>query len=302
MTPQQALLRLGAVATATELRRLADPWEIRKAVESGTVVRVGPLRYALPGADEARVTAARLGGVLGGLSAAAHWNWKVKEPASLPCVIVPPWRRRGEAERKGVDLHWDVVAAEEVSRAGVTSPLRTAVDCLRWLPEQDAISVADSALRSGKVTKAELVAAAGALPRTGRVRATGLAHRADGRAANPFESVLRCLADAVPGLDPVPQGAVAGVGHGDLVDPVLGLVIEAESHEFHSEKAAFRYDCRRYTAMTRAGWRVVRFVWEDVMARQQYVIDVLTDLVASGPPPSGWLADAAWDPLLGGGS
>ncbi|GGO92422.1 hypothetical protein GCM10011584_28790 [Nocardioides phosphati] len=50
-----------------------------------------------------------------------------------------------------------------------------------------------------------------------------------------------------------------------------------------TEKAAFRYDCRRYTAMVRAGWRVVRFVYEDVMARQDDVREVLTDLVALGP-------------------
>lgn len=67
------------------------------------------------------------------------------------------------------------------------------------------------------------------------------------------------------------------------MDRLLRLVIEAESHEFHTEKAAFRYDCRRYTAMVRAGWRVVRFVYEDVMARQDYVREVLTDLVALGP-------------------
>ena len=49
--------------------------------------------------------------------------------------------------------------------------------------------------------------------------------------------------------------------------------------KFHAQPEAFRYDVRRYTAMTRAGWLVVRFVWEDVMHRQAYVASVLADLV-----------------------
>jgi very-short-patch-repair endonuclease len=60
----------------------------------------------------------------------------------------------------------------------------------------------------------------------------------------------------------------------------LRIAVEAESLEFHALPDAFRYDVRRYTAMTRLGWLVVRFVWEDVMHRPAYVADVLADLVA----------------------
>ena len=45
---------------------------------------------------------------------------------------------------------------------GVTSPLRTVLDCARRLPFSEALAVADSALRSGLVTEDELrLAAAG---------------------------------------------------------------------------------------------------------------------------------------------
>ena len=43
---------------------------------------------------------------------------------------------------------------------------------------------------------------------------------------------------------------------------------------------------RRYTEMVRHRWMVVRFCWEDVMFRREYVAEVLSDLVVAGSP---WL-------------
>jgi very-short-patch-repair endonuclease len=81
----------------------------------------------------------------------------------------------------------------------------------------------------------------------------------------------------------VPQVHIGGdafIGSADLVDVGLGLVIEAESWGYHGDRAAFDRDVRRYTAMVRAGWRVVRFLWHDVRHRPAHVGAVLADLVA----------------------
>ena len=102
---------------------------------------------------------------------------------------------------------------------------------------------------------------------------------ASAKAANPFESVLRAIAIDVPRLQPVPQGAVGPRFHADVADAALRIALEAESFEFHALPEAFRHDIRRYTEMTRQGWLVVRFVWEDVMERPAYVRGVLVDLV-----------------------
>jgi very-short-patch-repair endonuclease len=56
-------------------------------------------------------------------------------------------------------------------------------------------------------------------------------------------------------------------------------VVECESHEFHSQPEAFRYDVRRYTRMVLAGWIVVRLVWEDVMHKPDAVHATLVDAV-----------------------
>jgi very-short-patch-repair endonuclease len=102
--------------------------------------------------------------------------------------------------------------------------------------------------------------------------------------------VLRALAiDA--GLDVEPQQWVGAVGRADLVDRGRALVIEAESHQFHADRASLARDVRRYTALVRLGQRVARFTWEEVMFEQDYVLEVLRDLACvrawSGPPASG---------------
>lgn len=295
--PVEALIRLGGVATAQELRAVCMPRPIRAALDGGRVIRPGPRQYALPVVPEAFVAAARVGGVVGGLSAALHWGWKVKTPPRRPRIICPRGRKRSKEVREGVDIWWDGVAEEDLHAGRVTTPRRTLLDCMRRLPYDEALCVADSALRSG-LPRSLLVEAAEASPRTGRPQALRVARAADARAANPFESCLRAICHGVEDLSVEPQLLVEDIGHADLVDPRLRIAIEADSWEHHSLPEPFRYDVRRYTAMVRHRWRVVRFVWEDVMHRQDYVAAVLADLVAQGEPIYGQLVAPGRDSRL----
>lgn len=275
METVQALTMLGGVTTTQDLLRCTSRRRLRTAASAGTIVRSGPRRWALPGPDDARTAAARVGGTVSHLSAAQHWGWKVKLPPDRPCVTVPR-RSRGLAS-EGVEVHWADLRRDEVSH-GVTEPVRTVVDCARAYPFDVALAVADSAMRSG-IAREALVDAAQESPRTGRRRAIRVAEVADGRAANPFESVLRALAIEA-GLDVEPQQWVGSVGRVDLLDRGRALVIEAESHEFHADRASLARDVRRYTAFVRLGQRVARFTWEEVMFEQDYVGEVLRDLGA----------------------
>ena len=53
-------------------------------------------------------------------------------------------------------MHWSDLLPEDVVN-GVTCPARTVVDCARDLLFDAALAVADSGLRSGLVTPAELL-------------------------------------------------------------------------------------------------------------------------------------------------
>lgn len=275
MDAVDALRRLGGVATLGELVGPTTRKKVRVAVEAGTVVRLRHDRYALAGTGEHRSAAVAAGGVMSHLSAAVAWGWKVKHSPRVPWVTLPRNRRTPVGD---LEVRWADLPARDVTNH-VTRPARTVVDCARALPFDEALAVADSALRGGEVGRHQLRLAAQDGPRTGRGRALAVVEAADGRAANPFESVLRAIATRVPGLVVQPQGLVEGVGWVDLLDERLGVVIEAESFEFHGTKDGLRRDVRRYTECTRRGLVVVRFLWEEVMFAPEHVEQVLTEMV-----------------------
>lgn len=274
MDPVDALNRLGGVASLGELLGPTTRARLRTAVAHGRVVHLKHDRYGLVDLSSDQRTAVAAGGVVSHLSAALAWGWKVKHPPLQTHVTVPHGARRPTQD---VALHWSRLDDSEVRR-GVTSQVRTVVDCARGLPFDEALAVADSALRGGEVDRHQLMLAAEASPRTGRSRAIAVVEAANPLAANPFESVVRAIALGVPGLTVKPQGEVAGVGIVDLLDERLGIVVEAESFEFHSSNAALRRDVNRYTRCVRLGLTPVRFLWEQAMFQPEYVRQVLLDV------------------------
>lgn len=267
------LTRLGGVADARTLVELTSRGQLRRALERGEVVRLTRGGYALPTAERGLRAARSVSGVASHLSAAAYWQWKLKTPPDLPRVIVPAKRRLAPARRDGMHVSWRDLEPGDVS-GPVTSPVRTILDCARDLPFDEALSVADSALRSGRITTEGLISAAESAPTRGRQRCLRVARAADERAANPFESVLRAIALEVKGLDLVPQVELDLQTlrcRPDLVDVLRKVVVEADSFEHHGHRSALKRDCRRYTVLALHGWLVLRFSWEDVMLHPEFV-------------------------------
>jgi very-short-patch-repair endonuclease len=253
--------QLGGVARRRDLLRVVSAEDIASALADGLLTETSRGRYATHDIAGDVVTAHAAGGVLGGLSAAQRWDWAVKHPPERPVVIVP---RNRSLARADLEVRRRDLPAGSVE-GGVLSRVHTVVDCARTLPFDEALSVADSALRSRKVTRHQLLACARASPRSGRPRAIRVAELADPRADNPFESVARAIAFDVAGLQVEPQVGVGSIGRVDLADVKLKIVVECESWAYHGGVQPFRTDVRRYTRLVCSGWLVVRFVWEDVM-------------------------------------
>ena len=278
---------MGGVADARTLVDCTSRRKVRTSLRKGEIVRIGKGRYALPTARVALRAAGTLNGVVSGKSAALYYGWQVKLPPDQPTVTVPRTRKVKPERREGIDVKWREIPPEHITNPGATSKAWTVIDCARTLPFDEALAIADSALRNGDVTKAELLRLAQQLASTGRTECLRVIKAADRRAANPFESVLRAIALDVPGLHVVPQEWTDDVGYPDLVDTRLRLVIEAESFEFHGKRHALYQDSERYNAFAMKGWWVIRFSWEHVMFEADYVRDVLTRMVRllSGRPP-----------------
>jgi len=193
-----------------------------------------------------------------------------------PTVTVPRKRKVPASIRTEVDVFWRTLAAGRLACGQATPPLQTVIDCARWLPFDEALAIADSALRHRSVTPEQLLSAAISSNRgRGAPTVVRVLCAADARADNPFESALRAISLDVPGLRLVPQVEIRRKGRRvvrpDLVDEGLRIVAEADSFEHHGSRKALAIDCARYDNLVADGWTVLRFAWEQVMYRPDWV-------------------------------
>jgi very-short-patch-repair endonuclease len=277
----ELLSRMGGVATRSTLVAASSRHAVQRAISAGEIVSVARGRYALPNADAALVAAIRLCGTVSHTSAALQHGWSVGAVPARPHVTVAKNRLLTADQRAGVDLHRTSLGPDDVD-GHVTSRDRTLLDCLRSDSVADGLAVADSALRDG-YSPSRLSALARDAGGPGSRQIRWIAQRADGRAANGFESALRAITLTVPGLHVVPQVAIrepAFLGRPDLVDEQLGIILEADSFEWHGDRAALVRDARRYNQFVVHGWLVLRFTWEDVMFHPDDVRLVLIAAVA----------------------
>jgi very-short-patch-repair endonuclease len=279
MSAAEVLRELGGVARRGTLLRLVARVDLERAVAAGDVVRDARGRYALPDADPGLRVAARLGGVLSLTSAAQVHGWAVKTVPDLPHVTVSRSRKMGHVSDAHVHFG-ELSAADTVD--GVAGVEVTLAQCLRMLPFDEALAVADSALREG--LDPGVLRAVGETARgPGSRQMLRVAREASPRAANPFESVLRALALEVAGLAVRPQVTIREPGlvaRPDLVDERLRIVLEADSFEWHGGRGALARDARRYNLLAVNGWLVLRFAWEQVMHDPDYVLRTLVAAVA----------------------
>jgi len=158
-----------------------------------------------------------------------------------------------------------------------TTAARTVIDLSRWVSRRSGVVVADSALRSG-VPRADLEAVLSDCTRwPGVRRARAVVAFADGLAASPLESVSRvAFADAglppprlqVPIGDPEwPDGIV------DFLWDEFGVVGEADGMlKYDGDPLALRAEKLRQEALEGHGYQVVRWTWDDIWRRPDWVV------------------------------
>ncbi len=159
----------------------------------------------------------------------------------------------------------------------MTTPLRTVIDCCLDLPFDEALSVVDSALRAGLPRGRD--AHGRRLPRTpppGPGAPRRAARHREGRQPLRVGPPVHRPAHRGHDLGPAaPHPLRRLLREGRSRRPSLELVLEADSFEFHGERAAFGRDCERYDELVSRGWLVLRFTWEQVMLRPSWVARVI---------------------------
>lgn len=279
VAPAEVIRRLGWTASRRELIDAADRATVERAIRAGEIIRAARGFYALPESlGPAQQAATRVNGVVSHLSAATRLGLAVREPPPTPTITVPHGRRLTPQRRQGVAIYVAELPEEDVD-GGITTPLRTVLDCAARLPFAEALVVADSALARKLITHDELLVRARTTPRQFRAQVTRVANHADGRAASAFESLVRGHATGVPGLVLEPQVPMAGFTP-DLLDRRLRLAVECDSFEFHAQRKHLVRDCERYNMFTVAGVALVRFAWEHSMHNPGYIHSTLLAAVA----------------------
>lgn len=280
MEVEDALRALGGAARWKRLRGHVSWRAVKRARARGTVEVLGSL-YVLADTERPLQLAAERRGTRSHTTAAEHWGLALPPDQGVIHLTVPPNAHRDKPPGD-VRLHYRSVSDQE-RLEGVTSPLRTVVDCLRDCSLQVALCVGDSALREGALTWEELQTAVGELRGKGSATARRRADQLDARAANAFESSMRALLleAGIDGFEPQVdiRHDRTFVGRVDLAHRRRRIVIECDGFEFHGTREGFDRDLVRFTMLVAGGWRPLRFTWTQVMMAASWVLARVQDVL-----------------------
>lgn len=265
----------GKALTDAELRPYASAGELARLVGKGAIKYDGRGTYWLPSRLAARHAIARqLRGVLSHRSAAARLGLELTHEITVTEVTVDRRRKRVKVP-EDVRVYYRDLRSDECSD-GVTSVVRTIIDCARDHAAPTTLAMADKVVRSGEVGLQELVEAAAELRGRGSARARRVIGWIDARSASVLESVARgvLLDGGITGFEPqfpvkIPTGQVL---HADLGHERARLLVEAESMLAHTGEGRVEQDAIRYSEFAAAGYTVMRFTWLNVMHRRPWVV------------------------------
>ncbi len=301
--------QLGLVTSA----QLADLGISRQGVRTlasrGALERLGGHVWRLPGqppTHQQRLLAAVLGAgpgaVVSHMAACAWWRFAGIKAGAVEVSVERPVQRCDVA---GVVHRVRDLAAVDVDRRGVvpvTTPSRSLIDAAPRMTRAQIAEVLDAAARDGSIDLAHLRWRLDELRRRGRpgIRRV-LAALPPEHAPRPREEswlerrLTRLIAGA--GLPPprcqVPLRHSGGTARVDMCYEHARLVIETDGHGSHATRRERQADAERDARLGAAGYRVLRFTYEDVVRRPDYVVGMIRTYVV---PASANVSQAAGSP------
>jgi very-short-patch-repair endonuclease len=221
--------------------------------------------------------------VLSYLSAAQWWGLPVEQDGR---IHVTRRERQRFATHKLIRIHRTLLVPEAVtSRFGlrITTRTETLLDCLGWLPVPAARNLLDRAFQQGWLAPRDLDRRLDDQPgRWGNRQLARLARECrPGIEAESERRLQRLLEQA--GI----RGWVANhpvkVGgrrfRPDIAFPEVRLAVEVDGWAYHRTKQQRDADVERDNLLMLAGWRVLRFTWEDVRDRPDYVLAMIRSVL-----------------------
>lgn len=273
MQPADFLTRQGGVSRLAHLKRAGfTRSQVGRAVDSGLLVRHRHGIYRLPEANPDFVRAYQLNAAITCVSAASYYSlWALRAPdrphlaachRRLPAGI-PPHRFGGDIST----LLPPVLPLKDVL-----------VHALQCLPELEALVMVECAYNRGE-TDPDFLRRLLPGARNGPARAVlDLMERGSD---SLLETVARVLFRR-HGFSVRTQVYVEGVGYVDFL--VNGcLILEIDGVGFHLNKPQFKKDIRRNNVSAASGYRVLRYLYEDVVHRPEEMLAQIRLALATPP-------------------
>lgn len=249
------------------------------AWRSGRLVRVRHGVYATPGLARPLVRAARVGGALAGPSAttllggwcppgdvlfvsARRNDHRLRDPDDAGRLL--------DQHSPHVSVIRDLHRLDAATERLCASPVTAASQCVRHLPEWEAIAVLDSLRRAGHLldpVDVELVRRA--LPS----RLRPVIDLVDARAGSGTESIMRVRLRAA-GIATLVQPQVTADIRPDLL---IGdrLIVECVSVEHHSSPEEYNKDRRRIARLVVLGYTVLEFPYPEICFNWPAVLETV---------------------------
>ena len=245
--------------------------ELRRAIRSGSVVRLQHGLLAVPGADAELVAAGLASGLVTCTSAAPKYGlWQLR-PATRPHY----WQSNGRSTVRCVSHRLPLTQQpRHRTLAALPDVLLHALLCL---PELESLVMVECAYNRGDINPAQLLRYLDG-KRCGKART--VLSKVERGADSLLETLARVLfRDA--GISTETQVWINGIGRVDFLLEGF-LIVEIDGIAFHLEPRQFKKDRRRDNAAMRQGLPVLRFFYDDVVYAPESVLAQVREVLARG--------------------
>ncbi|MFE5838314.1 DUF559 domain-containing protein [Arthrobacter sp. NPDC056493] len=273
MQPSEFLARHGGVARLAHLRRAGfSRSEVGRAVDSGLMVNARHGVYRLPQANDDFVRAYEANAAVTCVSAAGHYAlWTLQDPSQPHLAAC---HRRLARSIRSHRFSGDISTLQPP-----VLPLKDVLlHALQCLPELEALVMVECAYSRGEI---DLDFLRRLLPGARNGRARAVLHLVERGSDSLLETVARVLFRR-HGFDVRTQVYLKGIGY---VDFLLNgcLIVEIDGVGFHLNKPQFKKDIRRNNVGAASGYRVLRYLYEDVVHRPEEMLAQIRQALATPP-------------------
>jgi len=282
----------GGVVTRREALALGVPsTTLSRMVRQGIFYRSAPGAYSLPGFDDQHLvplhTACRKLGAVASHQSAGQIHSLDRPQWVRPTVSVS---RRRTKDFAGVTVHQLTDLTDDhitvIRDLPVTTPERTIVDLAAVLGEGHLERIVDNGLAGRIINLGRLHEMFSEVGRQGKPGTRALRTILDARNAGytaPESELERRLVALIadgnlpdPHLQFSPDWLAPTNGRVDLAYPEAKLVIEGDSRRWHTMLHSFETDRLRDNAAHLAGWKILRFTWNEIVNSPERVVSNIT--------------------------